>query len=325
MTQKDSLNLDIQGYSCEHLFGNKSAGAKKGRFSGGISLYYKNCLNGKIKVLEKSKTGIKWIKISKDIFFFDEDVYIGVTYIPPSGSKVLNSQDIDIFEQLELDIAKYKQFGQKVFLLGDMNSRSANESDCLDFDRYLDDEDTFLNDIILQPRVDSDHVLDTHGRRLLLLCQTSGLFIANGRVHEDRSIGAHTFMSLNGMSTVDYLIANPSDLKSLSNFKILNFNEFSDHAPVFLSLPRNLSRKPAPKQAARTELKIVYDESKAALFRSELMNNNEALQRLNSCVDSSPVDSVVNLFTEYFFCYNCTCFWKRNTCRCKRYLKSTTK
>ena len=131
-------------------------------------------------------------------------------------------------------------------------------------DRYLDDEDAFLNDIVLQRRVhvNTDHVLDTHGRRLLLLCQTSDLFIANGRVHEDRSIGAHTFMSLNGMSTVDYLIANPSDLKCLSNFKILNFNEFSDHALVFLSLPRNLSNKPAPKQAARTELKIV------SLFRS---------------------------------------------------------
>ena len=44
------------------------------------------------------------------------------------------------------------------------------------------------------------------------------------------------------------------------------------------------------------------DESKAALFRSELMNNNtEALQRLNSYVDSCPVDSVVNSFTEYVF------------------------
>ena len=77
---------------------------------------------------------------------------------------------------------------------------------------------------------------------------------------------------------------------------------------VFLSLPRNLSHKPAPKQAARTELKIVYDESKAALFRSELMN--EALQRLNSCVDSSPVDSVVNSFTEYFFATTALVFGK---------------
>ena len=62
-------------------------------------------------------------------------------------------------------------------------------------------------------------------------------------------------MSLNGMRIVDYLIANSSNLICLSNFKILNFNEFSDDAPVFLSLPCNLSYKPAPKQAARTEFK----------------------------------------------------------------------
>lgn len=310
MTKKDILNLDIQGYTCEHIFGNKSAGAKKGRFSGGISIYYKNCLKGKIKVLEKNQVGIMWIKISNDVFFFDEDVYICATYIPPSGSKVLKSQDIDIFEQLELDVARYKQFGRKIFVTGDMNSRSSTESDCLDFDRYLDDEDIFLNDIILQPRVNSDHVLDAHGRRLLLLCQTSGLLIANGRVHEDCNVGEHTFMSLNGMSTVDYLLANPLDLQCLSNFKILNFNEFSDHAPVFLSLPCNLPQKPAPKQTSRAELKIVYDESKSTLFRSELMNNNEALQRLNDCVDSSPVDSVVNSFTDYLYATTALVFGK---------------
>ena len=136
-----------------------------------------------------------------------------------------------------------------------MNSRSVNESDCLDFDRYLDDEDTVLNDNILQPGVNSDQVLDIHGRHLLLLCQTSGLFITNGRVHECRTTGAHTFIALNEMSTVDYLLANLSDLKRLSNFKILNLNEFSDHAQVFLSLPRNLLHKPVQKQVACTELK----------------------------------------------------------------------
>ena len=52
----------------------------------------------------------------------------------------------------------------------------------------------------------------------------------------------------------------------------------------------------------------MYDKSKTALFRSELMNNNEALQRLNSCIDSSPVDSVVNSFTEYFFATNALVF-----------------
>ena len=90
-----------------------------------------------------------------------------------------------------------------------------------------------MNDPVLQVRVNSDHVLDAHGRRLLLLCQSAGLLIANGRVHEDNHLGEHTFISSNGTSVVDYLLTSPIDMEYLSNFKILDFNEFSDHAPLF--------------------------------------------------------------------------------------------
>ena len=127
-------------------------------------------------------------------------------------------------------------------------------------------------------------MIDAHGRRLLLLCQTSDLLIANGRLHDDFSIGEHTFSSLNGMSTVDYLLSNPLDMQCLSNFKILEFNEFSDHAPVSFSLPHNGNTLQKQKQKAQAELKIIYDESKATIFRSELMNINEDLQRLTDCV-----------------------------------------
>lgn len=206
ITKKDHLTFDIQGFTSEHIFGNKSAGVKKGRYSGGISMYYKNSLKNKIKVVEKNQSGIMWVKISKELLSFNQDTFICVTYIPPSGSKVL-SADIDIFEQLELDTIEYKHQG-KVYLTGDFNSRTSNKSGYLEFDRYLDDEDCFVTDIVLQPRVNKDHVLDTHGRRLLLLCQSSGLLIANGRVHEDRNIGDYTCLSCNGLSTVDYLLAN---------------------------------------------------------------------------------------------------------------------
>ena len=55
------------------------------------------------------------------------------------------------------------------------------------------------------------------------------------------------------------------------------------------------------KPATRSELKIVYDQSKAADFTSELMNNNEVLHRLTDCVNNSTVDSIVNSFTEYMY------------------------
>ena len=91
-------------------------------------------------------------------------------------------------------------------------------------------------------KVNKDHVLDTHGRRLLLLCQTSDLIIANGRTLDDCNIGQHTFVCKKGMSVVDYLLASPDDITFLSHFKILDFNEFSDHAPVFFAF---LSQNPS--------------------------------------------------------------------------------
>ena len=300
LTKKGLYNVDIQGFESEHIFGNKSVGVKKGRYSGGVSIYYKTHLKDKIKIVEKNQCGIMWIKIQKELFTFEQDVFICCTYIPPVGSRVLNS-DIDLFEQLELDITRYKHLG-KNFLTGDLNSRTSNEPDWLEFDRYLDDEDTFLNDPVLQVRVNSDHVLDAHGRRLLLLCQSAGLLIANGRVHEDNHLGEHTFISSNGTSVVDYLLTSPIDMEYLSNFKILDFNEFSDHAPLFFSMAtKTFQNTQSAKPATRSELKIVYDQSKAADFTSELMNNNEVLHRLTDCVNNSTVDSIVNSFTEYMY------------------------
>ena len=51
----------------------------------------------------------------------------------------------------------------------------------------------------------------------------------------------------------------------------------------------------------QTELKIVYDESKLSTFRSELMNNNEVLQRMTDSVDNCHLDSVVNSFTDFIY------------------------
>lgn len=119
------------------------------------------------------------MKLLQDLFIFEQDVYICHSYIPPIGSKVLNNEEVDLFEIIEQGVARYKNLG-KLFITGDFNSRTSNELDFLDFDKYLEDEDDFIADEILI-RENKDHVLDAHGRRLLLLCQSTNLLIANGR------------------------------------------------------------------------------------------------------------------------------------------------
>ena len=202
----ENTNLDIEGYSCEHIFGNKSRGTKKDRFSGGISVYYKYCYRDKIHIVEKHQCGILWLKIQNDVFQFNEDVYICNLYIPPHGSKALNTQEIDIYEVLEQDVLRFKDRG-KLFTTGDFNGRIASETGVLDFDRYLDDETLydFIDKTLLTTRVNKDNVVDSYGRRLLSFCKITDLIIANGWLGEDSGLGQYTFVSHNGLS---YTAAN---------------------------------------------------------------------------------------------------------------------
>ena len=64
ISKKHTSNLNIEGYECFHLFGNKSVGTKKGRFSGGISVYFRSKYKDKISIVEKNDNGIIWLKIS---------------------------------------------------------------------------------------------------------------------------------------------------------------------------------------------------------------------------------------------------------------------
>lgn len=94
---KNATDLEVQGYSSFHIYGQKSPGIRKGRQSGGISVYYRNCLKDKISVVENNNLGIIWLKLDHDLFVFNEDIYICHAYIPPVCSKVLNENDIDFF------------------------------------------------------------------------------------------------------------------------------------------------------------------------------------------------------------------------------------
>ena len=94
------MNLDINGYICDYIPGNKSKRARKGRCVGGISVYYKPELKNHVTVIEKQQCGIVWIKLSSVLFPFDEDIYLCNLYIPPVLSNVLKNSDIDIYDQI---------------------------------------------------------------------------------------------------------------------------------------------------------------------------------------------------------------------------------
>ena len=109
ISKTENFNLDINSYFSEHISRNKSTHTYKGRYSGGISFYCNSEYKKYVQVIEKQQCGILWVKISNELFNFDEDIYVCHLYIPPNNSKIFTTSEIDLFEQLELGIVKYQR------------------------------------------------------------------------------------------------------------------------------------------------------------------------------------------------------------------------
>ena len=69
----------------------------------------------------------------------------------------------------------------KVYVTGDMNGRTSDFPDILDFDKYLENNDLFTDISHVPMHVNQDHFVDFHDRKLLDICKSSGL-IKNLRV-----------------------------------------------------------------------------------------------------------------------------------------------
>ena len=69
--------------------------------------------------------------------------------------------------------------------------------------------------------------------QLLDLCKSTGVNVINKRLDEGQSF---TYFSRIGSSVIDYMLMKPESFYYVNNFRILPFDEFSDHTPLQFSL-----------------------------------------------------------------------------------------
>ena len=60
--------------------------------------------------------------------------------------------------------------------------------------------------------------------------------MVNGRLHNDKSVGRMTCYTHNGESVEDYVLTEPLNFQIISNFKIGDSTEYSNHALILSSL-----------------------------------------------------------------------------------------
>ena len=109
-----------------------------------------------------------WLKFHKELFDFNEDVYMCCAYIPPSNSSHHALYDCELFRVLENSIITYSTKG-KVCLVGDLNSRTADYDDVITDDSVhsslqdrLNNLFTYTNDLCLSKRMNPDKVMQVY-------------------------------------------------------------------------------------------------------------------------------------------------------------------
>ena len=299
--KKDESKLNLPNFWDHSLTRVKTK--KAGRYSGGITVLVKSELRVGIKVAHSSE-GFLWIRLLKDVFHLEHDLYMCGIYIPPSNSDKELLSKVDYFGDLLSQITRFGNMGN-VMLVGDLNSRVGFEgSDAFEHDI------PFINNILpsfcLSPSIPTrsscDSTVNQNGRKLTNICKSLNLYIANGRTQDDM-LGNYTCHTSRGSSVVDLVIADQFIIKNIERLKVLPPDFTSVHSPISANLHCSLPDATRRKTVIPLPPKIIWDPSKIDNLREGLLNplSLRQLEELTLALtdpnsSSSTVDSTVSKF-----------------------------
>ena len=194
-------------------------------------------------------------------------------------------------------------------LAGDFNARTGKENDFI-----TDESGTFIPGGEIPPppnltkRQNFDNIVNDHGKQLLDLCKTCDLRILNGRSKGD-TLGKFTFHSINGISTVDYIIVSHDLFTSVQGFAVKQPNIFSDHSQIVCwiktgtDLSNNNNNNFQGKNNVKLPQEYVWDETSAAKFMAAFRSNDilsllRLFESTNFDLSSTDVENAINQFTK---------------------------
>ena len=173
-----------------------------------------------------------------------------------------------------------------IYVCGDMNSRVGLINDILQSDNLDKYVDSVLHDEtpILPNRNSMDTVVNRFGKKLIQLCYNTSLVICNGRSGNDQQ-GKFTFCSSKGRSVNDYLLVSGNDYKTIKDFEILDFNEFSDHAPLYFKI--DMYDSMPTEDFPDIHKYIKWDDTRIEEYKQKLYSTREKMLNYVSSIQSA--------------------------------------
>ena len=303
----ENSEIDFNGYYSFNFY-RKFQNRRARRNSGGTVVYIKSEYKQGVEVVKNVLDTFIWLRLDKTFFKLSEDMFICGAYVWGADSPAYNVHTVDLFELLQDDINVYSNYGT-VSVVGDLNCRNGVKADYIVLDEQImdiDDND-YVPDTPL-PRVSEDKSSNNQGTKLLDLCKATGLRIANGRIGEDSKSGSYTYTNA-GNSTIDYLLIRQCRFSVIKNFKVKEFNMFSDHALLYIEI--FCSNQNVGNNEYHDYEFHKWDNSKKDIFRRELivqlplLNDFIKPENLNERHISDTVNkfvNVINTVAEPLFC-----------------------
>lgn len=247
-------NFDIfvqNRYKCKHA-------------SGGVALLVKQHLANYVDIIPSESDYVLWFKLKRDLMGIN---FLGaVVYVPPENSRY---SDLSLFDELENDFTAITAGEDThVCMAGDFNARTGVISDVLlsndtifnegllDFVTENVRTDLLMGDMgIPIERKSKDHEVNNYGTRLIEMCTSLGLCIANGRCGNNKNIGK---LTCKNASVVDYVLASPNCFQFMEHFEVELFDSLlSDiHNHITITLSNYYVRTPAHRSVDAPESNV---------------------------------------------------------------------
>ena len=104
------------------------------RRSGGIAVFVKNKFSEYCTYQPSESDYIMWMCIDKRLTDSDENMYLGIVYVPPSQSRFYND---DKLSKLENEIMSMCSSNKYVIISGDVNARTGKLTDYVKLDHFF--------------------------------------------------------------------------------------------------------------------------------------------------------------------------------------------
>ena len=292
-TSKNS-KIELTGYSNPiHSF-RRFQNKKAKRASGGLLIYIKDNLRKGVKLIKNEIDSIVWIKLEKDFFQTKSDRYIAAVYIPPANSPSHNFYNVDFFQVLENDISSFSR-NADIYVMGDLNCRAGQSCDFIVNDSLLpgfDDRSNFVDTPITRRR-SMDREVNRYGICLIDLCKATDMRILNGRLFENTD--KMTCFTANGESLIDYVLSSERNFCDISDMKVFDFNDFSNHAPISINLKIGTERSSITNTVHKTFYK--WDDCHKNDFIYKLESDINLLYTI--CEEDTSIDVTVEHFSDF--------------------------